>query len=191
MTRPRLTSFFAAPLAALAAIAVMPTTAGASGSAVQAGSPSPALKQSFAVFRRAQKPRDVPRTRRGDKRAQARAAGARLVNSAPKVYFVPFGSRLCMWVKLPAAGAEGCSSLGTIRSSHPPALYLIGRDKVTTVIPIVDGIRRVTRIDADGTRRQLPGRNNVIVDISANGGRIEWTGPTGPVSVLLPKAGSI
>jgi len=179
--------------AAIAALAVLGSPVPASAATTPAATASPAVKKYFAVFRRPKTRKDTIRTKPGDKRARARVSGSRLVATASgfKAYLVPSGSQVCIWLIQPTGAATGCAGLTAIRSTSPPALFKIGAKTVITVIPMPDGITSVTRTGADGATAAKIVRNNVYVDVSAGGGSIDWSGPSGPVSVRIPGAGSL
>ena len=180
-------------LSILGALTVLGSPASVSASTTPAATASPAVKKYFAVFRRPKTRKDTIRTKPGDKRARARVAGSRLVatGSGFKVYLVPSGSQICIWLIQPTSAGTGCGDLTALRSPSPPALFHIGKKTVITVIPMQDGIASATRTGSDGSTSTKTVRKNVLVDVSADGGRIDWSGPSGPASVRIPGAGSL
>lgn len=183
------------PAAAVGALAVLGSPAVASTAAPPAAQASKSVKKYFKVFRKAKSRKDVIRLKSGSKRARARlaVANSRLVYSSSEfsVYLVQAGGEICVWQLDTGGATSGCSELAAMTAARPPVLYDVGKTRVVTIVPMLDGVVSATRVAANGSSEQRTVRNNVFVDISAGGGTITWTRGSGAVSVPVLEAGSV
>lgn len=158
-------------------------TAGASSST------SAAIKRRFGVFRRKKTRRDSFPARNKKKRAEAAAIDSRLVYSAAKfkVYLYVRDNAVCIARMNSASAAGTCGSLRSYLTATPPGLIMLGASTAPAevIIPVVDGVSTITRVDTDGTRTALPVRNNIVVDTPTHPVHYEWRQPSGIVATAL------
>lgn len=172
-----------------------PTANGSSQATVPGGSAATnaSVKRSFAVFRRKKAPRDVMHAKSGNKkkRAAVAAANSRLVyrDAKSKVYLVARDKNVCITRVVRAGSAGFCSPISTYSTTTPPFLLMLspvtGTPPAEVVIPIVDGVATITRVDAGGTRTALTVKNNVVVDKPHGGDHYEWRQPSGATATVM------
>lgn len=163
-----------------------------SATSVVSASTSAAIKRRFGVFRRNKTKRDVIPTRKR-KRAAALKIDSRLVYSAAKfkVYLHVRDNQVCIARVNRSSAAGTCGPLRSYLTATPPALLMLAPTTAMitaeVIIPAVDGVRSITRVNADGTRIELAVRNNIVVDTPDAGDHYEWKQPSGVTATLMDR----